>query len=87
VGIDDRGVLAVGKVADITVFDPARIIDKATFEAPHQYSVGVVHVLVSGKPVLESGQPTGARPGQILRGKGFNPAFSPRAGRARAARP
>jgi N-acyl-D-amino-acid deacylase len=83
VGIEDRGLLAVGKVADVTVFDPARIIDKATFEDPHQYSEGVVHVVVGGKMVLESGQPTGARPGQILRGAG---AGGPRAARARPAR-
>jgi N-acyl-D-aspartate/D-glutamate deacylase len=67
VGVEDRGVLAAGKVADVTVFDPATIIDKATFEEPHQYSVGVVHVIVGGKSVLQAGKPTGARPGGILR--------------------
>ncbi len=70
VGVADRGFLRAGLRADVTVFDPGRIIDNATFEKPHQYSSGVVHVLVGGKLVLEAGKPTGARPGQILYGRG-----------------
>lgn len=70
VGITDRGLLRPGQWADVTVFDPAKIIDNATFENPHQYSSGVVHVVVRGQVVLDAGKPTGARPGQILRGPG-----------------
>ena len=70
VNLFDRGLLRPGQVADITIFDPATIIDKATFERPHQYATGVVHVLVGGKPVIDKGQHTGSRPGQILYGPG-----------------
>ncbi|HEY0711982.1 MAG TPA: D-aminoacylase [Polyangia bacterium] len=66
-GLVDRGVLRPGAIADVTVFDPVTIIDKATFERPHQYSVGVVAVVVAGKLALDQGRPTGARAGQILR--------------------
>ncbi|HEY0705950.1 MAG TPA: amidohydrolase family protein, partial [Polyangia bacterium] len=66
-GLVDRGVLRAGAWADVTVFNPATIIDKATFERPHQYSVGVVAVVVAGKLALDQGRPTGARAGQILR--------------------
>jgi N-acyl-D-amino-acid deacylase len=66
-GLDDRGVLKAGLVADITVFDPATVSDHATFEEPVQTSVGIRHVLVNGVPVLRDGQPTGARPGRALR--------------------
>jgi N-acyl-D-amino-acid deacylase len=68
VGINDRGTLGPGQRADITVFDPALIIDTATFEKPRQYAVGVVHVIVGGQMVLEAGKPTGRRPGRILVG-------------------
>jgi N-acyl-D-amino-acid deacylase len=66
----DRGYVREGLVADLTVFDPAMISDKATFEKPHQYSVGVVHVLVNGKFVLEDGKMTGALPGKPVYGPG-----------------
>jgi N-acyl-D-amino-acid deacylase len=67
VGLDDRGVLKAGLVADITVFDPASVADRATFEEPVQTSVGIVHVLVNGVPVLRDGEITGARPGRAVR--------------------
>lgn len=69
--IADRGVLKEGMKADLVVFDPATISDKATFEQPHQLSVGIRHVLVNGVPVLENGAHTGAKPGQVVRGPGW----------------
>ncbi len=63
----DRGILRPGMAADVTVFDPKTIIDKATYEKPRQYAVGVEYVFVNGVLVLEKGRHTGARPGQILR--------------------
>ncbi len=70
--IRDRGLLKPGFHADIVVFDPRTINDKATYEAPHQTSVGVREVLVNGVVVVRGGKHTGALPGQILRGPGFN---------------
>jgi dihydroorotase/N-acyl-D-amino-acid deacylase len=64
----DRGVLKQGLRADVVVFDPATITDKATFEDPNQLSVGMEYVLVNGIPVIATGKATGALPGQILRG-------------------
>lgn len=70
----DRGLLRPGLAADVTVFDPARIIDHSTFEKPHQYSTGVEYVIVNGGVVLEpGGKHTGARPGTIVRGQGYRP--------------
>jgi N-acyl-D-amino-acid deacylase len=66
----DRGILRPGMWADVTVFNPDTIIDKATFEKPHQYSVGVEYVVVNGRIVLDQGRHTGARPGAILYGPG-----------------
>ena len=63
----DRGTLRVGAFADITVFDPARIVDRATFTDPHRYSEGVEHVLINGIPVIEWGQLTPNLPGRVLR--------------------
>jgi dihydroorotase/N-acyl-D-amino-acid deacylase len=68
--IADRGVLREGFFADITVFDPATIADRSTFEQPHQLSVGVKHVFVNGSAVLRDGKHTGAKPGRALRGPG-----------------
>jgi len=68
--LDRRGFLKEGLFADVVVFDPATIADRATFEHPHQYAVGVKHVLVNGVPVLHDGEHTGARPGRALRGPG-----------------
>jgi N-acyl-D-aspartate/D-glutamate deacylase len=53
--------------ADIVVFNPGTVIDRATFEKPHQYAEGVLHVLVNGQAVLADGKTTGARPGRVLR--------------------
>lgn len=66
-GLNDRGCIRVGCVADITVFDPAKIADKGTFTEPHQYPVGIDWVLVNGTPVVAEGKFTAARPGQVLR--------------------
>ena len=70
-GIHDRGLLKPGMYADVVVFDPETIRDRATFEDPHQLSVGVEHVWVNGEAVLRDGVHTGARPGQIVRGPGW----------------
>jgi N-acyl-D-aspartate/D-glutamate deacylase len=66
----DRGLLRTGVAADVTVFDAAKILDRATYERPHQYAVGVEYVIVNGTVVLEKGKHTGARPGAILYGPG-----------------
>jgi N-acyl-D-amino-acid deacylase len=66
-GLSDRGVLRPGARADVTVFDPATIAERATYEDPHQFAVGVEAVLVNGKAVLDHGQHTGATPGTMLR--------------------
>ena len=63
----DRGTVAEGRVADLVVFDPDTVIDRATFDDPHQYPVGMPHVLVNGTPVISDGLHTGARPGRVLR--------------------
>jgi N-acyl-D-amino-acid deacylase len=69
--IKRRGKLAPGYYGDVVVFNPATIIDKATFEKPHQYSIGVVHVFVNGVQVLSNGEHTGAKPGRVVRGPGW----------------
>ncbi len=69
-GLDRRGLLQPGMFADVVVFDPATIGDRATYERPQQYSVGVRDVFVNGVHVLRDGEPTGARAGRALRGPG-----------------
>ena len=69
-GLDHRGFLKEGMFADVVVFDPATIADRATFENPHQYAVGVKHVLVNGVQVIKDGDHTGAKPGRALWGPG-----------------
>jgi N-acyl-D-amino-acid deacylase len=69
--IHKRGSLRTGNYADIAVFDPQRIKDLATFDKPHQYAVGMVHVVVNGVPVLVNGEHTGAKPGKCVRGPGW----------------
>ena len=69
-GLDHRGFLKEGMFADVVVFDPATIADRATFEKPHQYAVGVKHVFVNGVQVLKDGEHTGAKPGRALWGPG-----------------
>jgi N-acyl-D-amino-acid deacylase len=70
-GITDRGLLYPGMYADVVVFDPETIGDRATFEDPHRLSVGVEHVFVNGRAVLRDGLHTGARPGRAVRGPGW----------------
>ena len=69
-GLEGRGFLKPGMFADVVVFDPATIADRATYEKPHQYAVGVRHVLVNGVAVLKDGEHTGALPGRALKGRG-----------------
>lgn len=66
-GLNDRGVLREGAIADLAVFDPATVIDHATFANPHQFATGVRHVVVAGQAALRDGTVTGARPGRVLR--------------------
>jgi N-acyl-D-amino-acid deacylase len=68
--LDRRGFLRAGMFADVVVFDPARIDDRATFEKPHQYAVGMTHVFVNGTQVLKDGEHTGAKPGRAVYGPG-----------------
>ena len=72
-GIQDRGLIATGFFADIAIFDPDKIKDKATFENPHQYAVGMKYVLVNGEIVVLDGKHTGNRPGKIIHGPGWKP--------------
>ncbi len=75
--LDRRGRLQVGYFADVVIFDPAKIRDHATYERPHQYATGVIHVFVNGVQVLKDGEHTGAKPGRVVRGPGYkraNPA-------------
>jgi N-acyl-D-amino-acid deacylase len=69
-GLKDRGLLKSGMFADVVIFDPQTVADRATFENPHQYSVGVRDVFVNGQHVLKNGQHTGAKPGRALWGPG-----------------
>jgi N-acyl-D-amino-acid deacylase len=69
--IPDRGKLEEGSFADVVVFDPATIGDRATYEQPHQYAVGMRHVFVNGVQVLRDGEHTGAKPGRAVRGPGW----------------
>ncbi len=69
--IPDRGLLKAGYYADVVVFDPETVADRATFERPHQVSVGIRHVLVNGVEVVQDGMHTGAKPGRAIRGPGW----------------
>lgn len=69
--INDRGLLEPGYFADIAVFDATRVASLATFENPHQYAAGMVHVFVNGTQVLKNGEHTGAKPGRAIRGSGW----------------
>lgn len=70
-GLERRGRLAPGYFADVVVFDAAKVADLATFEQPHQLSTGVVHVFVNGEQVWKDGAHTGAKPGRVVRGRGW----------------
>jgi N-acyl-D-amino-acid deacylase len=69
-GLDHRGFIKEGMSADVVVFNPSTIADRATFEKPHQYAVGMKHVFVNGVQVLKDGEHTGAKPGRALWGPG-----------------
>jgi N-acyl-D-aspartate/D-glutamate deacylase len=71
VGIMDRGILRPGTYADVTIFDPEKIQDTATYNDPLYYSTGVQYVFVNGKPVIFDGRITNERPGRPLRGPGY----------------
>ena len=70
-GLKQRGRLQPGYLADVVIFDPARIQDHATFDNPRQYATGMVHVFVNGIQVLRNGEHTGAKPGRVVRGPGW----------------
>lgn len=72
-GLADRGQVQKGFMADIVVFDPATVIDTATYQKPKSYPIGVPYVLVNGVLVVDKGEHTGARPGRVLYGKGAKP--------------
>jgi N-acyl-D-amino-acid deacylase len=69
-GLAGRGLLKEGMFADVAVFDPATVADRATYDRPHQYAAGMRHVFVNGVAVLRDGEHTGARPGRALKGPG-----------------
>jgi N-acyl-D-amino-acid deacylase len=69
-GIKDRGSLKAGMFADLAIFDPKTIGDRATFDNPKQYAVGMRHVFINGVQVLKDGDHTGAKPGRVVRGPG-----------------
>lgn len=71
ISLKDRGLLKEGYWADVTVFDPKTVADRATYENPHQYPVGIPYVIVNGQPVVDAGNHTGALPGAVLRGPGY----------------
>jgi len=71
-GLRDRGLIREGFAADLVIFDEGKIIDKATFDAPHQYAEGVSTVIVNGETVYSDGKMTGAMSGQALYGPGLN---------------
>jgi N-acyl-D-amino-acid deacylase len=68
--LENRGFIREGMFADVVIFDPAQIADRATFEKPHQYAVGMKHVFVNGVQVLKDGEHTGAKPGRAIWGPG-----------------
>jgi N-acyl-D-amino-acid deacylase len=70
-GLRERGMLKPGYYADVVVFDPATIQDHATFEKPHQFATGVSEVVVNGQLALSAGEPADARPGRVVRGRGW----------------
>jgi N-acyl-D-amino-acid deacylase len=76
IGLRDRGTIRVGHYADVTVFNPATVIDQSTYEAPFAYNVGIEYVIVNGQVALDRGEHTGAKPGRVLRvGNDARPLF------------
>ncbi len=73
IGLRDRGLIRVGQMADLVVFNPATISDTATYQRPLQYPTGIEHVVVNGVPVLDPKGLTGARPGRPLYGPARTP--------------
>ncbi len=71
--IERWGALKTGYFADLAIFNPDEIQDHATFENPHQYATGMVHVFVNGTQVLSEGEHTGALPGRVVHGPGWKP--------------
>jgi N-acyl-D-amino-acid deacylase len=71
INIPDRGTVKVGNWADVAIFDPATVADKADYVNPHQYAVGIPYVVVNGEVVLDNGRHTNAMPGKVLRGPGY----------------
>ena len=71
VGLKQRGLLRQGYFADITIFDPKTVIDRATFEEPNQYPVGINYVMVNGEIEVDNGQRTPVNSGRVLRGPGY----------------
>ncbi|MGH7528580.1 MAG: amidohydrolase family protein, partial [Gemmatimonadales bacterium] len=67
----DRGLIREGMYADLVVFDPATVVDRATYDRSHQVSTGIRDVFVNGVAVLRNGEPTGAKPGRAIRGPGW----------------
>jgi len=72
--LQDRGLVREGMFADLVVFDPETIADRATYENPHQLSVGIREVFVNGIAVVREGKVTDAKPGRVVRGPGYRPA-------------
>lgn len=66
-GMGGRGLLRVGQFADLTLFGPAKVIDRSTYTEPFQYGEGIEYVIVNGRVVLDGGEHTGQRPGRALR--------------------
>jgi N-acyl-D-amino-acid deacylase len=73
VGLKQRGLLRQGYHADVTIFDPETVIDRATFEEPNQYPLGINYVIVNGQVEVDKGQRTPANAGRVLRGPGYKP--------------
>jgi N-acyl-D-aspartate/D-glutamate deacylase len=71
VGLKDRGLIREGYFADVTIFDPKTVIDRATFEEPNQYPVGINYVIVNGKIEVDKGARTSTLAGRPLRGPGY----------------
>ena len=71
VNLKDRGVLRPGAFADITIFDPRRVRDRATFEQPNQYAEGINYVIINGQLAVDAGARTPSLAGRVLRGPGY----------------